>query len=93
MPRPKGSKNNITLSQILAVQYLGEKIAAAEAEIEKLTVDLKTKKNELKDLLKAKEIAAKAAAEKKAEEDKAALLAAVENSGKTIEEILEFLNK
>ena len=91
MPRPKGSKNKKTLSQILPVENLDEKIAAAEAEIEKLTADLKTKKSELKDLLKAKEIAAKAAAEKKAEEDKAAILAAVESSGKTIEEILEFL--
>ncbi len=91
MPRPKGSKNKKTISQILPVENIDEKIAAVEAEIEKLTVDLKTKKNELKDLLKAKEIAAKAAAEKKAAEDKAAILAAVESSGKTIEEILEFL--
>ena len=43
--------------------------------------------------MKAKEIAVKAAAEKKVEEEKATILAAVENSGKTIEEILEFLNK
>lgn len=93
MPRPKGSKNKKTISQILPVENIDEKIAAAEAEIEKLTADLKTRKNELKDLLKAKEIAAKATAEKKAEEDKAAILAAVESSGKTMEEILEFLNK
>ena len=91
MPRPKGSKNKKTISQILPVENIDEKIAAVEAEIEKLTADLKAKKTELKDLLKAKEIAVKAAAEKKAEEDKAAILAAVESSGKTIEEILEFL--
>ena len=93
MPRPKGSKNKKTISQILPVENLDEKIATAEAEIEKLTADLKTRKSELKDLLKAKEIAAKASAEKKAEEDKAAILTAVESSGKTVEEILEFLNK
>ena len=91
MPRPKGSKNKKTISQILPVENIDEKIAAVEAEIEKLTADLKAKKTELKDLLKAKEIAVKAAAEKKAEEDKAAILAAVESSGKSIEEILEFL--
>ena len=82
MPRPKGSKNKKTISQILPVENIDEKIAAVEAEIEKLTADLKAKKTELKDLLKAKEIAV---------EDKAAILAAVESSGKSIEEILEFL--
>ena len=93
MPRPKGSKNKKTISQVLPVENIDEKIAAAEAEIEKLAADLKAKKSELKTLLKAKETAAKAAAAKKAEEDKAAILAAVESSEKTVEEILKFLNK
>ena len=49
------------------------------------------KKAELKALVKAKAESDKIAAAKKAEEDKAALLAAFEQSGKSIEEILDML--
>ena len=87
MPRPKGSKNKKTVF----VENIDEKIAAAEKEIAELTETLKTKKAVLKDLVKAKAENAKIAAAKKAEEDKAAILAAVEKSGKTVEEILEML--
>ena len=87
MPRPKGSKNKKTV----IVENIDEKIAAAEKEIAELTDTLKTKKAELKDLVKAKAESAKIAAAKKAEEDKATILAAVEKSGKSVEEILEML--
>ena len=62
-----------------------------QAEIEKLDRRPESKKSELKELAKAKESALKVAAEKKAAEDKAAILAAVEASGKSVEEILEML--
>ena len=45
----------------------------------------------IKQLVKLKAEAERVAAEKKAEEDKAAILAAVEASGKSVEEILELL--
>ena len=90
MPRPKGSKNrkSITLD---SAEVIEEKIAAAEASIDQLSADLKARKSELKDLLKEREAALKAAAEKKAAEDQAAILAALEKSGKTVQEILDFL--
>ena len=87
MPRPKGSKNK----RPIIVENIDEKIAAAEKEIAELTDTLKAKKAELKELVKAKAESAKIAAAKKAEEDKATILAAVEKSGKTVEEILEML--
>ena len=88
MPRPKGSKNKKVTA---IVENVDEKIAALETDIEKLTAELKTKKAELKQLAKAKAEAEKAAAARKAEEDKKKLLAAVEQSGKSIDEILELL--
>ena len=93
MPRPKGSKNKKAISTELVetVESIDERIAAAEAAIETLTTDLKAKKAELKELIKLKAEAERVAAEKKAEEDKAAILEAVEKSGKTVEEILELL--
>ena len=86
MPRPKGSKNKSKI-----IENVDEKIAALEAEIEKLTSELKAKKAELRILEKAKRKADKAAAAKKAEEDNAKLLDAIEKSGKTIEEVMELL--
>lgn len=91
MPRPKGSKNKKAISESISLESVDERISAVQAEIEKLTADLKAKKSELKELAKAKESALKVAAEKKAAEDKAAILAAVEASGKSVEEILEML--
>ena len=92
MPRTKGSKNKPkTEAPILTVEEIENKMAAVEAEIEDLSEKLKEKKTELKQLAKDKEAAIVAAAEKKAEEDKQAILDAVEKSGKTIEEILELL--
>lgn len=94
MPRPKGSKNRMKTVETtlgLTVEQFEEKIAAVTAEIEQMTESLKAKKAELKELVKGKEAAVAAAAEKKAEEDKEKIMAAVEASGKTVEEILELL--
>ena len=76
---------------IETVESIDERIATAEAAIETLTTDLKAKKAELKQLVKMKAEAETVAAKKKAEEDKKAILDAVEKSSKSVEEILELL--
>ena len=95
MPRPKGSKNRVKTAEavntVLAPEEIGKKIEAVTAEIEKLGEEIKTKKAELKKLMKAKADMEKAAAEKLAQENKARILAAVEASGKSVDEILELL--
>ena len=91
MPRPKGSKNKKAFEQVESIEVIDERIAAAETAIASLTEELKAKKVELKRYQKMREEAERIAAEKKAEEDKAAILAAVEASGKSLEEILELL--
>ena len=91
MPRPKGSKNKKAFEQVESIETIDERIAAAETAIASLSEELKAKKAELKRYQKMKEDAERIAAEKKAEEDKAAILAAVEASGKSVEEILELL--
>ena len=91
MPRPKGSKNKKAFEQMESIENIDERIAATEAAIASLTEELKAKKAELKRYQKMKEEAERIAAEKKAEEDRAAILAAVEASGKSVEEILELL--
>ena len=73
------------------IENVDEKIEQVSAEIEELKEQLKEKKAELKSLAKAKIAADRIAAEKKAEEDKAAILAAVAASGKSVEEILDLL--
>ena len=91
MPRPKGSKNKKAFEQVESIETVDERIAAAETAIASLSEELKAKKAELKRYQKMKEDAERIAAEKKAEEDRAAILAAVEASGKSVEEILELL--
>ena len=95
MPRPKGSKNRVkkaeTVNKVQAPEEIGKKIEEITAEIDKLGEEIKTKKAELKSLMKVKADMEKAAAEKKAEENKAKILAAVEASGKSVDEILEML--
>lgn len=88
MPRPKGSKNRKTL---IAAENAEEKITALQTEIAKLTTQLRAKKAELKRLVKVRMEAEKAAAARKAEEDKKRLMEAVKRSGKSIEEILDML--
>lgn len=90
MPRPKGSKNKKKLIE-LSVENFDEKISSVENEISMLTDQLKAKKAELKMLIKAKEADAVAKAAQKAEEEKAAIIAAVEQSGKSVDEILSML--
>ena len=91
MPRPKGSKNKKAFEQMESIENIDERIAATEAAIASLSEELKAKKAELKRYQKMKEEAERIAAEKKVEEDRAAILAAVEASGKSVEEILELL--
>ena len=95
MPRPKGSKNRVkkaeTVNKVQAPEEIGKKIDEITAEIAKLGEEIKSKKAELKNLMKVKADMEKAAAEKKAEENKAKILAAVEASGKSVDEILEML--
>ena len=92
MPRKPGSKNKPKVeAPILTVEEIESKMAAVESEIEDLSEKLKEKKAELKQLAKDKEAAVVAAAEKKAEDDKKAILDAVAASGKSVEEILELL--
>ena len=74
-------------------ENIEQKIAEVEKELADLTAKAKAKKVELKKLVKAKEQALKVAAEKKAAEDKEKLMKAVADSGKTVEEVLEFLKK
>jgi|GEM_PF-6341697 hypothetical protein len=83
---PRGKKTIIP-------ENIEEKIAEVEKELADLTAKAKAKKVELKKLVKAKEQALKVAAEKKAAEDKEKLMKAVADSGKTVEEVLEFLKK
>ena len=91
MPRPKGSKNKKAFEQVESIEVIDERIADAETAIASLTEELKAQKAELKRYQKMREEAERIAAEKKAEEDRAAILAAVEASGKSVEEILELL--
>ena len=69
------------------------RMAEEGAVCKELGAQLKAKKAELKALIKEKEAALAAAAEKKAEEEKAKLLDALAKSGKSIDEIIEFLGK
>ena len=80
-----------------------EKIQYVQAEIDELNEAIKAKKAELKELLKQKakeareeakrkEKEAKAEAERKVEEEKKQLLNALMESGKSIDEIMAFLN-
>lgn len=95
MPRPKGSKNRVkkaeTVNKVQAPEEIGKKIEEISAEIDKLGEEIKTKKAELKNLMKIKADMEKAAAVKKAEENKAKIMAAVEASGKSVDEILALL--
>lgn len=68
---PRGKKKVVNVA---------EQIEAVKAEIEKLTVDLKAKKAELKKL-----------EAEQAEEDKAKIMEAFVASGKTAEEVIVWL--
>lgn len=88
MPRPKGSKNK---KSIVAVENIDERIERITAEIQELADAIKAKKAELKQLNKAKEAEAERVAAQEAEERKASIFAAIEASGKSMEEVLSLL--
>ena len=92
MARPKGSKNKNSVPAI-DTSAIEEKMKALDSEIAELAQTAKAKKNELKKLAKTKLAAEKIEAAKKAEEGKKVVIEAFEKSGKTVEEILEFLKK
>ena len=75
------------------VEKIGAQIESKEEEIQNLEASLKDRKVELKELLKAKGKAEKEKEAAKAAEGKKKLVEAVMNSGRSMEEILEFLNK
>ena len=98
MPRPKGSKNKnprnkVTKKAAALIENIDEKIEALDGEVKQLSADLKARKAELKKLLKVKKDQAEALLARQEEENKAAILSAVEMSGKSLEEILELLKK
>ena len=75
------------------VEKIGAQIESKEEEIREIEAALKDRKAELKELLKAKVKAEKEKEAAKAAEEKKKLVEAVMNSGRSMEEILEFLNK
>ena len=75
------------------VEKIGAQIEAKEEEIREIEAALKDRKAELKALLKAKAKAEKEKETAKAAEEKKKLVEAVMSSGRSMEEILEFLNK
>ena len=75
------------------VEKIGAQIESKEEEIQNLEASLKDRKAELKALLKAKVKAEKEKEMAKAAEEKKKLVEAVMSSGRSMEEILEFLNK
>ena len=75
------------------VEKIGAQIEAKEEEIKEIEAALKAGKSELKELLKAKVKAEKEKEAAKAAEEKKKLVEAVMSSGRSMEEILEFLNK
>ena len=75
------------------VERLSAQIESKEEEIQNLEASLKDRKTELKALLKAKVKAEKEKEAAKAAEEKKKLVEAVMSSGRSMEEILEFLNK
>ncbi len=105
MPRPKGSKNKKTTqspTSSTTIESFDEQIALLNNEINDLNATLKAKKADLKKLTAKKLKAEKAEAERKLEEEKAAaarqleqdkekILAAIKESGKSVEEIIELL--
>ena len=88
MPRGRKKKTvAVTAEEIRAA------IAAAEAEIEETSEKLKGLKAKLKELKKNLAISEAQEAAAKAEAEKRMILEAIEKSGKSVEEVLELLNK
>ena len=75
------------------VERLNAQIEAKEEEIKELEEALKGKKAELRELLKARQKAEKEKELLDAAEKKKKLVEALMNSGKSVDEIIAFLNK
>lgn len=92
MPRPKGSKNKKNAKAVTSPsQQIKEQISFIEAEIEKISEDLKARKAKVASLRKDLLVAEAAEARAKVEADKEKLLSAVAASGKSVEEIIQML--
>ncbi len=88
MPRGRKKKTvAVTAEEIRAA------IAAAEADIESTSEKLKALKERLKGLKKDLVLAEAQEAAARADEEKRMLLEAFEKSGKSLEEVMELLNK
>jgi len=74
------------------IELLNDQISAKEEEIREIEESLKGRKGELKELLKAKAKAEKEKERVKAAEEKKKVVEAVLNSGRSMEEIMSFLN-
>ncbi len=88
MPRGRKKKTvAVTAEEIRAA------IAAAEADIESTSEKLKALKERLKGLKKDLVLAEAQEAAARAEEERRMLLEAFEKSGKSLEEVMQMLNK
>ena len=96
-------KDELIGGQADTASHIAEQIKSVQEEIDDLVETLKAKKNQLKDLQKQKakeereearrkEREEKKEAERKAEEEKKQLLNALLESGKSVDEIMAFLN-
>ena len=74
------------------VESLSAQISSKEEEIREIEESLKGRKGELKELLKAKAKAEKEKEKVKEAEEKKKVVEAVLNSGRSVEEIMSFLN-
>ena len=74
------------------IELLNDQISAKEEEIREIEESLKGRKGELKELLKAKAKAEKEKEMVKAAEEKKKVVEAVLNSGRSMDEIMSFLN-
>ena len=84
---PRGRKKSVSSLS------LDERIKAKKAEVDQAQEELKARKAELRKLEREKRKEAESDAVKKAEEDALRIANAVAGSGKSVEDILEFLKK
>ena len=87
----EGVKSGVEMTGDL-VEKIGAQISMKEEEIQNLEASLKDRKVELKELLKAKAKAEKEKEMVKAAEEKKKVVEAVLNSGRSMDEIMSFLN-
>ena len=73
------------------VAEVDERIAALNAEIEDLNQTVKAKKKEVKELVRSRIVVEKMEAEARAEEAKAELMKAIEESGKSYDDVIRMV--